>query len=206
MIRINLLPHREEKRKARRQQYFALAGMVVLLGGLAVFLVHGIISRYISAQDEKNAFLKQEIAKLDKEIEEIKRLKEQTEALLSRKQVIEALQSNRAEAVTLFNELARNVPEGIYLKSLKQTGAKINLTGYAQSNARVSTLMRNLDASPIIEKPELVEIQAVTVNNRRLNQFNLNVAVTRGTTEEHKSAAPKPVAAPSPSAGKEAKG
>lgn len=195
MIRINLLPHREEKRKARRQQFLALAGMVVLLGGLAVFLVHGIIYRYIAGQDEKNAFLKQEIAKLDKEIEEIKRLKEQTEALLSRKQVIEALQANRAEAVTLFNELARNVPEGIYLKSLKQTGPKINLTGYAQSNARVSTLMRNLDGSPFLEKPALIEIQAVTVNNRRLNQFNLVVDITRGTAEEDKKAAAKPAAA-----------
>lgn len=195
MIRINLLPHREEKRKARRQQFLALAGMVVLLGGLAVFLVHGIIYRYIAGQDEKNAFLKQEIAKLDKEIEEIKRLKEQTEALLSRKQVIEALQANRAEAVTLFNELARNVPEGIYLKSLKQTGPKINLTGYAQSNARVSTLMRNLDGSPLLEKPALIEIQAVTVNNRRLNQFNLVVDITRGTAEEDKKAAAKPAAA-----------
>lgn len=206
MIRINLLPHREEKRKARRQQFLALAGIVLLLGGLAVFLVHGIIYRYISAQDEKNAFLKQEIAKLDKEIEEIKRLREQTEALLSRKQVIEALQANRAEAVTLFNDLARDVPEGIYLKSLKQTGPKVNLTGYAQSNARVSTLMRNLDASPFLEKPELIEIQAVTVNNRRLNQFNLVVEITRGTADESKKAAAKPVATGTPFPSKDVKG
>lgn len=191
MIRINLLPHREEKRKARRQQFFAFSGLAVLLGGLIVFLVQGIISGYIGAQEEKNNFLKQEIAQLDKEIEEIKRLKEQTEALLSRKQVIESLQANRAEAVNLFNELAKQVPEGIYLRSIKQTGQKINLTGYAQSNARVSTLMRNLDASPFTEKPELVEIQAVTVSNRRLNQFNLNVQITRATREGVSAASAK---------------
>lgn len=205
MMRINLLPHREEKRKARRQQFFVLAGLVIAVGAALAFLVHGVISGYISSQDEKNAFLKQEIAKLDKEIEEIKRLKEQTEALLSRKQVIESLQANRAEAVMLFNELARQVPEGIYLKSLKQAGPRISLTGYAQSNARVSTLMRNLDASPLLERPELVEIQAATVNNRRLNQFNLNVYISRGTGEGGAQSGAKSSAHADPVSRKDAK-
>ena len=204
MIRINLLPHREEKRKARRQQFFVLAALVIAAGAALAFLVHGIISGYIGSQEEKNAFLKQEIAKLDKEIEEIKRLKEQTEALLSRKQVIESLQANRAEAVMLFNELARQVPEGIYLKSLKQTGQRVSLTRYAQSNARVSTLMRNLDASPLLERPELVEIQAATVNNRRLNQFNLNVYISRGTGEGGGQAGAKPSAQANPVSKKDA--
>jgi type IV pilus assembly protein PilN len=194
VIRINLLPHREEKRKARRQQFFVLAALVIAAGAALAFLTHGIISGYISSQEEKNSFLKQEITKLDKEIEEIKRLKEQTEALLSRKQVIESLQANRTEGVMLFNELARQAPEGIYLKSLKQTGPKISLTGYAQSNARVSTLMRNLDASPLLERPELVEIQAITVNNRRLNQFNLNVYIARGGGDSGAQSRAKPSA------------
>jgi type IV pilus assembly protein PilN len=194
VIRINLLPHREEKRKALRQQFYALAGLIAVLAGLIVVAVHGAISGYISQQEGKNAFLKKEIAALDTEIDEIKRLKEQTDALLSRKRVIESLQSNRTETVRLFNELARQVPDGIYLKSVKQTGARINMMGYAQSNARVSNLMRNLEASPLMEKPNLVEIKTVDVKlgtvTRRLAEFNLNVAITRAAPEEVKKAAP----------------
>lgn len=206
MIRINLLPHREEKRKARRQQFFALTGLLVALGGLIVFLVHSVIAGYISGQEATNNFLKQEIAALDKEIDEIKRLKEQTEALLSRKQVIETLQANRAEAVHMFNELARQIPDGSYIRSLKQTGAKINLAGFAQSNARVSTLMRNLDASPFLEQPNLVEIKAGSVNNRRVSDFGMNVMITRSKTEDKKdagkAAAPSKRASSAPQEGK----
>ena len=184
MIRINLLPHREEKRKTRRQQ-FALFAAVVALAGLAVWFVgHTIIAGYVDGQEEKNAFLKQAIAVLDKEISEIKGLREQAEALLSRKQVIESLQTNRTETVQVFNELAKQMPEGVYLKALKQSGSKINLTGYAQSNARVSNLMRNLEASPHLERADLVEVKAATLNNRRVSEFNLNVAIERPKTDE----------------------
>lgn len=190
MIRINLLPHREEKRKALRQQFFALSGLIAVLAILIVVMVHGVIAGYIGQQEGKNEFLKKEIAALDKEIDEIKRLKEQTNALLSRKGVIESLQGSRAESVQLFNELARQVPAGIYLKSLKQTGNKIGLAGYAQSNARVSTLMRNLEASPLLEKPDLVEIKSVTLSNRRYAEFNLNVIITRVAATSDKKPAP----------------
>lgn len=186
MIRINLLPHREEKRKARREQFYALAGLVAMLSGLIWFVGYGFINGYINAQDGKNAFLKSQIADLDKDIEEIKRLKEQTDALLSRKRIIESLQANRAEMVHLFNELVRQIPEGTYLKSIKQTGGKINLIGFAQTNSRVSTMMRNLEASPLLERPDLVEIHSITVGGRRLNQFDLNVFITRQTTEDDK--------------------
>lgn len=183
MIRINLLPHREESRKAKRQQFYALLGLVAVLGGLIVFLVFTIIGGYISSQDEANAFLKKEIAVLDKDIEEIKRLKEQTQALLARKQIIESLQRDRGEAVSLLSEMVKQVPEGIYLKTFKQDGAKISMTGYAQSSARVSNLMRNLEASPAMEQPELVEVKAVVVDKRRFNEFSLNVMVTRAAPE-----------------------
>ena len=186
MIRVNLLPWREERRKARRQQFFAFAGVAAAIAAVVWFMGYGAINGYVGAQEGKNAFLKSEIAALDKEIEEIKRLKEQTDSLLSRKRVIESLQANRTETVHLFNELARQVPEGIYLKTIKQTGGKINLVGYAQSNARVSSLMRNLDASPVMERPDLAEIKAATVGNRRLSEFNLNVYITRQTTDDGK--------------------
>ena len=194
MIRVNLLPWREERRNARRQQFFAFAGAVAVAAAVIWFLGYGAINGYISAQDGKNAFLKNEIALLDKDIQEIQRLKEQTDSLLSRKRVIESLQANRTETVHLFNELVKQVPQGVYLKSIKQTGNKVNFTGYAQSNSRVSTLMRNLEASPITEHPDLVEIKATTVGSRRLSEFNLNVTITRQTTEDEKGSKKAPSA------------
>lgn len=179
MIRINLLPHREEKRKARRIQFFVLVGLVSVLAGLIVFLGYTVVNGYIATQDERNEFLKKEIAVLDKQIEEIRRLKEQTQWLLSRKQIIESLQADRAEAVYLLNEMVRQVPEGVYLKSLKQDGRKISLSGYTQSNARVSTLMRNFEASPYLEKPVLVEIKTATVDKRRVSEFSMTVMLVR---------------------------
>ena len=192
MIRINLLPHREAKRRARRQQFYVLLGLVSVLAGLIWFLGYSIINARSTAQDEKNEFLKREIASLDKEIDEIKKIKEQTDALLARKRVIESLQANRTETVHLFNELAKNVPEGIYLRTLKQTGAKLEITGYAQSNARVTTLMNNFDESPVLERSTLVETKAETVGNRRLNAFSITTQIKRQTTADP---APKAAAA-----------
>ena len=186
MIRVNLLPHREEKRKARRQQFYAVSGLITVLAVMIWFLGYGIINGYINTQDNANSFLKLQIAALDKDIDEIKRLKEQTDSLLSRKRIIESLQANRAETVHLFNELARQVPDGVYFKNIKQGPASINIAGYAQSNSRVSVLMRNLEASPLLERPDLVEIKSATIANRRLNEFNLNVFITRQTTEDDK--------------------
>lgn len=193
MIRINLLPHREEKRKARREQFYALGGLALVGGLLIWFTGYTIINGYISSQESKNAFLTSEISALDKQIDEIKKLKEQTDALLARKQIIESLQANRAETVYLFNELARQVPAGVYLRSVKQSGLVVTLNGFAQSSARVSTLMRNLDESPLLEKPDLVEIKAATVDRRRLNEFTLRVSFTRQTAEN----AAKPSSVPS---------
>ena len=184
MIRINLLPYREEARKARRIQFYSLAGMVAVFSGLVVLLGYTVIEGYISSQQSKNDFLKKEIVVLDKQLDEIKRLKEQTAALLARKQVIESLQRDRNETVYLLSELAKQIPEGVYLKSAKQNGASINLTGFAQSNARVSTLMRNIESSQWLERPDLVEIKAVSQDKRRLNDFVMNVSLKRPKVEE----------------------
>lgn len=184
MIRINLLPHRAEARKARRQQFLVLATLVPVLAGLVVFAIYTIIANYIADQNSNNEFLKREISILDKQIDQIKRLKEQTQALLARKQAIENLQRDRGETVYLLSELVKQVPDGIYLKTLKQEGLKVNMTGYAQSNARVSTLMRNLEASPWLENPQLIEVKASTLNGRRINEFGLNITLTRSKPEE----------------------
>jgi type IV pilus assembly protein PilN len=182
MIRINLLPHREEKRKARRQQFYVLLGLVSVLAAVIWFLGFSVINREINVQNEKNEFLKREVASLDKEIAEIKKIQEQTNALLARKRVIEALQANRTETVHLFNELAKQVPEGIYLRTLAQAGNKITLTGVAQSNARITTLMNNLDESPLLENSTLVETRSEVVNTRRLNAFSVTTVITRQTS------------------------
>lgn len=184
MMRINLLPHRAEKRRARRQQFYVLLGMVSVLAALVVFLGYTVISGYIAAQEAKNDFLKKEIVVLDKQIDQIKRLKEQTQALLARKQIIESLQRDRAEAVLLLSELAKQMPEGVYLRALKQDGVRISLNGYAQSNARVSTLMRNIEASPWLERPQLIEIKAVTLDKRRLNEFSMTAALKRAPVDD----------------------
>lgn len=183
MIRINLLPHREIKRAARRRQFGVLLVSALVLAVGVVGLGQMAISARIAIQDERNAFLEQEIAKLDNQIKEIKKIKEETRALLERKQIVETLQSNRTEIVHLFDELIRVLPEGLYLRSVKQTGDNIELLGYTQSSARVSTLMRSLEDSPWFERPQLVEIKAATVNNLRANEFNLTVKQTRQKTE-----------------------
>ncbi len=184
MIRINLLPHREAKRKARRQQFYVLLGLVSLLAAVIWFLGFTVINGKAKAQDEKGEFLRHEIASLNKEIDEIKKIQEQTNALLARKRVIEALQANRTETVHLFNELAKQVPEGIYLRTLAQAGQLINVSGYAQSNARINTLMNNLDESPLLERSTLIETKAEAVSGRRLNAFGITTMITRQTTAD----------------------
>lgn len=191
MIRINLLPHRELKRAARQRQLAVMAGFAVVAGIGITLLVHTINHGRIEEQQNRNQFLTAENKKLDIQIDEIKKLKEQTQDLLSRKLVVENLQTNRNEAVHVLDQMLRQLPDGTYLKSVKQTGDKINITGYAQSNARVSTLMRNLASSPWLESPELVEIKSATINNVRANEFSLNVKVKRQQPEDKSGAKPK---------------
>ncbi|MHB8667159.1 MAG: PilN domain-containing protein [Burkholderiales bacterium] len=201
MIRINLLPWREARRKAHNLQFFILMGMVAGLAASIVLLVHGYYAARISNQTERNRFIKEENTKLDKQIEEIKGLKDEIQALLSRKQVIETLQGDRAQTVYLLDQLVRQTPDGVYLKSIKQTGSKVNLTGYAQSNARVSTLMRNIEASPYLEKPDLVEIKVANVNNKRLSEFVMNISLRPLHTEADAAKGGPGKAAPRAAAG-----
>lgn len=184
MIRINLLPYRELARAARRRQFNILLGMAVAAGVVVVLLGHSFIAASQSTQDARNAFLDQEIAKLDIQIGEIKKIREQTQALLARKQVVETLQSNRTEVVHLFDQMIRLLPEGLYLKSFSQAGNVVTLSGYTQSSARVSTLMRNLENSPWFESVSLVEIKVATVNNLRANEFVLTVKQTPQQTTD----------------------
>ena len=194
-IRVNLLPHREERRKGQRKHLGILAGMVAALAVAIVVLVHGVIAGYIAVQADRNAFLKKENTNLDKEIEEIKKLQNEIAALLARKQVIERLQTARAQVVYLLDQLVRQMPDGIYLKTIRQQGRRIALNGYSQSNARVSTLMRNMSSSPYLENPVLVEIKAVTVSGKRVSEFTMNLNLKSLQADEPAAGAAKAGAA-----------
>ena len=195
MIRVNLLPHREEKRKRRQQQFGVLAGIAAVAGLLVAAAVWVFIDQQENQQKANVAYMKSEIDKLDKQIEEIRKIREETASLLAKKQVVEGLQSNRSEPVQLLDQLLRQLPEGVYLKAIKQTGAKVNIAGNAQSNARVSTLMRNLGASPYLENPELVEIKAVAnpdkAGTNRVNEFNMNISIKRARPDDSRGAPAK---------------
>jgi type IV pilus assembly protein PilN len=216
-VRINLLPHRELKRQARQRQFVSLTVLLVVMALGVVGLVHFVLATQIDNQNSRNALLKGEIAKLDEQIKEIDKLREQIAQVLSRKQVVETLQSNRNEAVHLLDQLVRQLPDGIYLRSIKQAGTKVTVVGYAQSNARVSTLMRNIDSSPWLTQPELVEIKLVPVPAQpgqtgrgqpnagdRVNEFTLNLQVKRAVPAEARPqvapAAATPAGAPAKAA------
>jgi len=205
-VRINLLPHREQKRQARQRQFITLIISLAILGLAVVALVHGILVKQIESQEARNKILKTEIAKLDEQIKEIDRLREQIQSVLSRKQVVETLQANRSEAVHLLDQLVRQLPDGIYLRSVKQADAKVTIIGYAQSNARVSTLMRNIEASPWLTKPELVEIKLVPVPNSKdptakINEFTLSFLIKRAAPVDTAVAGTAPKSAPGSPAG-----
>ena len=150
-----------------------------LCGAMLVGIVDAAIETQISYQERRNGYLKQETAILDKQIEEIKKLREQTQSLLARKNVVETLQSTRSDVVHLLDQMLRILPDGVYLNSLKQAGNRINLVGYAQSNARVSTLMRAIEDSPWLDSPSLVEIHATGTGAARVSQFTLNFNLTK---------------------------
>lgn len=182
MMRINLLPHRAEKRRARQIQFAALSVISVVIGAMLVGFVQVAIGTQISYQERRNEYLKKETAILDKQIEEIKKLREQTQALLARKNVVESLQSTRSDVVHLLDQMLRILPDGVSLKMLKQTGNKISVVGYAQSNARISTLMRAVEDSPWLDTPTLVEIHATSLGGKdagRVSEFSMNFNLTK---------------------------
>ena len=191
--RVNLLPHRAERRKRAKQHFAIVSGGTAVVGALIVLLIHGYYAERISVQESRNSFLKSEMGKLDKEIAEINKLRDEIQALLARKQVIETLQADRAQTVHLLDELVKQMPEGVFLRSVVQRGPRIQLLGYAQSNARVSTLMRNIESSRWLASPELIEVKAAPLEKRKVSEFTMFVSLKR-------EAPPAAPAAPTPAA------
>jgi type IV pilus assembly protein PilN len=184
MIRINLLPHREEKRKQKKAAFFAMLALGGVVGVGIVLLVGGYNARAISIQEQRNQVLKTAIVGLDKKIAEIATLKQEIEALKARQQAVEDLQGDRNQPVYLLDELVRQTPAGVYLKGFKQDGQRVAVNGFAQSQERVSELLRNLAGeSPWLEKPDLIEVKSTGLGQgksaRKVVEFNLNVSIKR---------------------------
>ncbi len=173
--RINLLPWREMRRKEQDRQLMSIGVGAWILMGLVIFYAHLHVSGLIENQQKRNEFLNTEIKKVDEEIKEIRELQAARNALLARMRVIQQLQLDRTQVVHLFDELVRKTPEGVYLVTLKQAGPTLTLTGAAQSNARVSAFMRNLDASDWYTKPELDVINVKVKGGERVSEFTLRV-------------------------------
>jgi type IV pilus assembly protein PilN len=193
--RINLLPHRSERRKRARQHFITVSAGTFLVGAALAGLVYQFYARQIEVQNDRNTFLANEIKKLDKDIADINELKNQIQALLARKTIIEQLQADRAQTVHLLEQMVKQMPEGVYLKSMKQAGAKVHIVGYAQSNARVSTLMRNIEASPWLDQPLLVEVKAANVDKKRVAEFNMYLNLKRVAAKDPAKDVPKPAPA-----------
>ena len=190
-MRINLLPHRQIKRAAKQREFGLMALMAAGAACAVIFLGWQFLSAQNNTQLERNSRLEKANAALDKEITDIKDLKDQINNVLERKHVVENLQTNRSQAVVILDELTRQLPEGVYLKSIKQTGNLITIDGVADTNARVATLVRNLSVSNWMESPNLVVINAATVNNIKQNEFTLTVSLKTQKAEE----APKKIGA-----------
>jgi type IV pilus assembly protein PilN len=185
VILVNLLPHREERRLQRKRAFFVGLGACALAGALVVGVWYTVLQQMTSAQQERNSYLQAEIARLDTQIKDIATLRSEIEALKARQLAVEDLQTDRNTPVYLLDELVKQTPEGVYLTSIKQAGQVVAITGVAQTNERVSELLRNtLYNSPWLERPELVEIKVITAapgsrDQRRLFEFSMRVSLKR---------------------------
>ena len=205
MIKINLLPHREEKRKQRKRDFYSLLAFMSVLGAGLLIMVGIYNASQIATQVQRNNVLKKENAKLDEEIKEIATLKEEIESLKARQQAVEDLQGDRNQPVYLFDELVKQTPEGVYLRGLKQDGQRIILIGYAQSNERVSEYLRNLgNHSDWLNKPDLIEIRSAGIGQgkeaRKVFDFTINVGIKRPRDQEAAASAPAATSSASASA------
>lgn len=201
MVRINLLPHREEKRKQRKLAFVRLLALAAVMG-LAIAVAYAtFIGAKIANQNQRNEFIRAENVKLDAQIKEISALKQEIEALKARQQAVEDLQSDRNQPVYLMDELVKQVPEGVYLRSLKQDSQRVVISGYAQSNERVSELLRNLgNNSPWLERPDLIEIRSANLGQgkdaKRVFDFTVNVGIKRPRDKDQAATGATGAAAP----------
>ena len=200
MILINLLPHREAARKARREAFHVTLGVSALIGLMLSAIVYLWFQNQIGTQQQRNSYLQGQIQILDNQIKEIATIEQEIAALTARQNAVEDLQADRNLPVHLLNELVKQIPNGVYITSLRQDNQAVTLQGVAQSNERISELLRNLASNtPWLSKPDLVEIVAGTValtprDTRRVANFNLRVRLMRASEVQQTAARPAPPA------------
>jgi type IV pilus assembly protein PilN len=198
VILINLLPHREVRRQQRKQAFFAGIGASAVAGVLVVGAWYTLVQQAQAAQEARNAFLQAEIAKLDAQIKDIANLRNEIDALKARQRAVEDLQTDRNLPVHLLDELVRHVPEGVQLSAIRQSGDVVSISGLAQTNERVSELLRNAaNGAQWLERPELVEIKALqpaanSRDQRRLFEFQMRVTLRRPQPAAGAASAPAP--------------
>ena len=186
MARINLLPWREAERKRRQQEFLSIILGAVLITVLAVVAAHMQIESMISAQAQRNAYLDKEIAIVERQIAEIRELDKTKNSLLARMNIIQELQGSRPQIVHLFDEMVSTLPDGVFLEKVSQTGANVQFEGQAQSNARVSNFMRNIDDSTWLGNPKLDLIESKETTDTGLSHFKLSVSQVSQSGEEEK--------------------
>jgi type IV pilus assembly protein PilN len=203
MARINLLPWRVERRKQRKAEFLTMLGLSAVAGVVLWFLINMYYNNQISGQNDRNTYLHDQITQVDKQISEIDQLDKKKAKLLARKQVIEQLQANRSQMVHLFDSLVRTIPDGVILTSIKQDGDKLTLEGRSQSNARVSTYMRNLEGSGWMSKPDLSIIEAKAGDPALPYAFTLSVLLVNPNApkDENGDGIPDTPVAAAPAAG-----
>lgn len=189
MTKINLLDWRAARRDKRRQEFVARMGLGVVAALGLVALGWVMMGNAVSRQQERNAYLTQQIAEIDQKIKEIEELEKVKQNLLARMRVIEQLQSSRSATVHFFDEIVNTLPDGITLTAVQQNGDKVQINGIAESNGRISTYMKNLEASPWFDEPKLVVIKTSEQNRQREGQFTLQVRnLTKQSKEEQEKA------------------
>ncbi len=193
MPHINLLPWRETLKKERETRFFIITGISLLFMGFLVFLVHFYMDTQIGYQQGRNHYLKSEIKKVDAQLQTIKKLKKEKQRLIERMDIIQELEESRSNVVHLFDELVKQLPNGVYFTSMKQKGDKITLEGVAQSDSRVSSLMGNIEASQWLTNPKILTIKAIedkklqksAYKKRRLSHFKLEITQTTPTKKDN---------------------
>lgn len=183
MTKINLLPWREERRQELKRQFFIVLAGMVLIGAGVVYVFNMNIESQIAYQNQRNQFIQNETKKMEQQIKEIRELKKKRESLIERMKVIQDLQGNRPVVVKIFDEVVRTVPDGVYYKNVKASGDSINIVGFAESNNRVSNLMRNLDSSELFQAPNLSKVQT-SGKEKDSNEFDLSVKRQKLAVEE----------------------
>ncbi|HWY23666.1 MAG TPA: PilN domain-containing protein [Nevskia sp.] len=198
MTKINLLDWRAERRARRQKQFLALLGAVAVACALLVVIVDFVINEEVSHQRARNAFLQQQIAQLDAQIKEIQELERTRANLLERMRVIEQLQQSRSATVHFFDEVVNTMPDGVYLTSIKQQGQNVTLDGVAESNGRISSYMKNLEASPWFKDPKLVVIKTDDKSRLRNSVFTMQVTNLTKAADNTPSAPVAGTGAPHP--------